>query len=330
VLALVCAALLTRTMRDFALRQKLLDVPNERSSHNISTPRGGGLSIVIVSLAGVCALALLGQMEVCALVAILGGGLMVAGIGYLDDRKSMLPSLRFGVHVLSAIWTLVWLGGMPPLNLGVAVWEWGVLGHLVGVVGVVWLINLYNFMDGIDGLAASEAVCVGLMAGGLLLAGGAGGLAWLVWLFAAACGGFLLWNWPPAKIFMGDAGSGFLGYMFAVFALLAARANVVNLWVWVILLGVFVVDATLTLLRRLLRGARWYEAHRSHAYQHATRRLRSHFKVTGAVVLVDLLWLSPWAVAAWTYPAFSLPAVVIALLPVLAVAFALRAGVEQG
>src|SRR5690606_7293985 len=136
--------------------------------------------------------------------------------------------------------------------------------------GIVWMINLYNFMDGIDGIAATETVMVCALAGILLLASGASIIAWTAWALAAACLGFLRWNWAPAQIFMGDVGSGFLGYCIAMLAIVSSREGSFPLWVWLILLGAFVVDAGVTLLRRMKQRLKWYEAHHSHAYQHAT------------------------------------------------------------
>jgi Fuc2NAc and GlcNAc transferase len=148
--------------------------------------------------------------------------------------------------------------------------------------------------------------------------------------FAAACGGFLAWNWPPAKIFMGDVGSGYLGYAIAVLALAAARENSVALLVWLILGAVFFVDATVTLLRRLARRERVYEAHRSHAYQWLARRWQSHRRVTVAVLLVNFFWLLPCALVAVRHPVWAGWMVVLAIVPVTVAALLAGAGRAEG
>jgi Fuc2NAc and GlcNAc transferase len=191
----------------------------------------------------------------------------------------------------------------------------------------VWTLNLCNFMDGIDGIAASEAVfisCAGALLG--LVGGGSHEVGAVALVLALASGGFLCWNWPPAKVFLGDVGSGYLGYVVAVCALAAGRTNPVALWVWLILGGAFFVDATVTLIRRVLRGERVYEAHRSHAYQRLARRWRSHGKVTVALLIVNVLWLSPWAVLAAALPRDAFAAVLAALAPLVVLTVAGGAG----
>jgi Fuc2NAc and GlcNAc transferase len=201
------------------------------------------------------------------------------------------------------------------------------LNYIVAVLGIVWVLNLYNFMDGIDGLAASEAVFVSWGGAFLLVFGGApAGVAAAALAFGAACVGFLLWNWPPAKIFMGDVGSGYIGYTIAVLALGAFRENAPSLSVWLILSGVFIVDASVTLLRRLARRERVFAAHRSHAYQWLSRRLGSHKTVTVAVLAMNFLWLLPLALFATVYPRRALWGAVGALGSLVIVALVAGAG----
>jgi Fuc2NAc and GlcNAc transferase len=273
------------------------------------TPRGGGLAIVVIWFLALAVLILLHSLDEWVGLALLGGGVAVAAVGWLDDRRGMPAGVRALVHVLAAGWGVWCLGGLPSLNLGVAVVPLGLGGSLLAVVGIVWLINLYNFMDGIDGLAAGEAVGVGLVGGVLLAAAGAPGLSLGALALAAAAGGFLVFNWPPAKIFMGDVGSGLLGYAFGVVALASERAGTVPLVVWVILLAVFIVDATATLIHRVLNGERWFEAHRSHAYQRAVQTEYSHRDVTLAVMGLNGL-LAVVATGAWLVPAL-FPAVLV-------------------
>ena len=329
LLAGVVSALLTGLVRRYALARSLLDLPNARSSHTAPTPRGGGVAIVLATLAALPVLAAAGSLPWAALWALGGAGGFVALVGFLDDRGHIAARWRLLAHFAAAAWALAWLGGAPPLLVfGVSI-DLGWLGALLAAVYLVWLLNLYNFMDGIDGIASVEAIAVGV--GGALLYALTGhpGLAMAPLVLAAAAGGFLLWNFPPARIFMGDAGSGFLGIVLGVLSLQAAWQAPQLLWSWAILLGVFVVDATLTLLRRLLRGEKVYEAHRSHAYQHASRRYGRHLPVTLAVTAIDLFWLLPIALWVGAGGLDGLLGVTIAYVPLLALAVKFRAGMPE-
>ncbi len=315
----VAAWLGTALLRRYGMK-KLLDIPNERSSHARPVPRGGGVAIVLSFLAGALLLWWQGSMPPALLAALIAGGGLVAAVGFWDDHVDLPARVRFALHVGAAILAVALLEPVRQVPLGTATWivpAW--LAWPLSVVAVVWLLNLYNFMDGIDGIAAGEAVSVALAA--LLVAALIGaeipGLA----LLAAAAAGFLVLNWPPARIFMGDAGSGFLGYAFAAFLLFSATNDARFVWVWIILLGVFWVDATVTLVRRLVAGERWYAAHRSHAYQHAAARL-GHLPVTLAVVAIDVLVLLPLAAVAALRPerAYIAGAATLVLLGALAVA----------
>ena len=328
--ALILAGLLTGWVRNIAVRSGVLDVPNERSSHSKATPRGGGVAIVLVVCAASLVSLYLGVLPRRLFVALLGGGIAVALVGFLDDRRTLRPAVRLAVHVGAALWALLWLGGLPPLRFGAQVVFLGWAGQALALAGIVWALNLFNFMDGIDGLAASEAIFISVAAALLSLLGGpTDGVAAAAWVFGAACAGFLWWNWPPAKIFLGDVGSGYLGYVIGVLALAATRDNPAAAWIWLILGGVFFVDATATLVRRTLRGERAYEAHRSHAYQWLARRWGSHRRVTLAVTVVNLVWLLPCALLAARYPPRAAWMVLVALAPLAALAYAAGAGARE-
>jgi Fuc2NAc and GlcNAc transferase len=323
----VGSALVTGLVRRVALSHGVLDVPNERSSHSTPTPRGGGLAVVVTTVIACGVLALYGVIDTNVLFALLGGGTAVAAVGLLDDRYAVPAGARFAVHVAAAAWALWWLKGLPPLRVGDHLVALGWLGHGLALLGIVWAINLFNFMDGIDGIAASEAVFVTLAAAGLALLQKQLQMPSAVGLvFAGACLGFLPWNWPAAKIFLGDVGSGYLGFFIAVLALAAARSDPAAVWVWLILGGAFFVDSTTTLVRRALRGDRVYVAHRSHAYQWLARRWRSHLKVTVAVALINLAWLLPCAAVATLHPARALWMVAAAFVPLVALALASGSG----
>lgn len=290
----VLSLLLTGGVRRYA-RRALLDLPNERSSHSRPTPRGGGLAIVASFLIGMLALNWMEVVPSALTWALIGGGVLVAGIGWLDDHRHVSPMWRIAVHVVAAAWALYCLHGLPQLQVGMTALSLGWAGTALAMLALVWLTNLYNFMDGIDGLAAGEALTVALVAAGLLWWGGSPDLALAAALLAAASGGFLWWNWSPAKIFMGDVGSGFLGYCFAVLMLASEKAGTIPTTVWLILLAVFILDATYTLIGRISRGESWYTAHRKHAYQRLTQAGFPHARVTAGVMFVNLLLLAPVA-----------------------------------
>jgi Fuc2NAc and GlcNAc transferase len=326
----LAALLLTGMLRRYALARSLLDIPNERSSHVVPTPRGGGVAIAVVMLLALLWLFLRGWLDQSLLAVLAGAGALVALVGLIDDLGHVPARWRLLVHFGAAAWALVWLGGLAPLQVFSFALDLGWVGHALGVVWVVWLLNLYNFMDGIDGIAGVEAVTV--CAGGALLfaLSPAGASAWPVpLLLAAAVTGFLVWNFPRARIFMGDAGSGFVGLMLGIFSVQAAQVAPELFWAWVILLGAFVVDATLTLLRRVRRGERFYAAHRSHAYQYASRRYGGHARVALAFGAINLGWLLPvaWAVAAGLLD--GVVGVLIAYGPLVWLALRFKAGARE-
>ena len=238
------------------------------------------MAIALWSLLAATAFTSWASIELLEALVVILGGLLVALVGWYDDHRFVSARKRIVVHMIAAA-AAVWVVGYPrELDLGVVALPLGPTAPLVATVGVIWLINLYNFMDGTDGLAGSQALIVGVAACAILGLGGApawyGGLAGIVTLASA---GFLMWNWPPAKIFMGDTGSGFLGYIFGVLVLSGGAAGIPSISL-VIPLGVFVVDATFTLMQRLARGEPVYHAHRTHTYQLlVVRGGWSHLKV---------------------------------------------------
>ncbi len=323
--AVAASWLLTARVRSYALGRRLIDLPNERSSHQAPTPRGGGLAFVLTTLLGCTVLLLLDRMAPVLYWSIVVGGSLVALVGFIDDHGHVAARWRFMVHLIAAVLAVWWLDYTPVLPVGDQSWNLGWSGRVITVVGLVWLMNLYNFMDGIDALAALEAVLVSLAA---VLLGALQGqpqvTAWLL-LVAGGCVGFLYWNRAPARVFMGDVGSGFLGYVLGV-AAIASADGPMNPWTWLILLGVFLVDATVTLLRRVLSGRRWWLPHRSHAYQFAARYWGSHTRVSVVVVLINLLWLVPLAMLSVLKPAWAALVTVLAWAPLLLLALALGAG----
>lgn len=326
VLVAVASGLLTGLLRRYALARSLMDIPNARSSHSVPTPRGGGVAIVLSFLIVVPVLEIFWGTGRDDSWAILGAGTVVAVVGFLDDHRHIAARWRLIAHFAAAAWGLAWLKGGPPIDWFGSPINFGWFGLLFAAVYLVWLLNLYNFMDGIDGIASVEAICVCVGGALLYLLTGRMDLVIVPMTLAAAVAGFLCWNFPPAKIFMGDAGSGFLGVVLGILSLQAGWVSPAFFWSWLILLGVFIVDATWTLLRRLLRRERVYEAHRSHAYQHASQYLGRHLPVTLSVCAINLLWLLPLALCVGTGRLEGMVGIVIAYAPLLAAAVALHAG----
>ena len=314
VLALAASWWGTGLMRRIAIARSVLDIPNERSSHSTPVPRGGGVAIVVVVLMGILAGTAGGWIRGTIAVALVPSGAAVALVSWLDDRRGVPQPVRFLVHLAAAAWVVFCLGPVEVFGAG----RLGLPAAIVTVLGITWVANLFNFMDGIDGLAAGEALSVGLAA--TLLCWRAGDLepTWLAALVAVAAAGFLPWNWSPARIFLGDVGSIFLGFILASLGVLGSQRGDVPAPAWLVLLGVFVVDATLTLVRRFARGERWFSAHRRHAYQRAVQAGLTHAQVSGAVMVVNVvLALLAWAAVArphWAGVAYGLALILLLVL----------------
>lgn len=322
----VLSLVLTAALRRYALARSIIDIPNARSSHSTPTPRGGGVAIVVAFLAALPVLGILALVPWADLIAVGGAGALIAVIGFMDDHGHIAARWRLLGHFSAAVWALFWIGGLPPLVFFGLSLDLHWLGHILAAIYLVWILNLYNFMDGIDGIASVEALCVCLGACLLYWVEGVPALIWGPLILAVAVVGFLYWNFPPARIFMGDAGSGFLGIALGVLSIQAAWSSSQLFWAWLILLGVFIVDATYTLLRRLIRGDKVYEAHRSHAYQFASRQFGKHLPVTLAVGVINLFWLLPIAfcITYWELDGFL--GAVIAYGPLVFLAVKFRAG----
>ena len=313
-------------VRGYAMRH-LLDVPNDRSSHSHPTPRGGGLALTLAHLLGVLATSMFGLVRPELVVVLCGGGLAVAVIGLLDDHGHVKAPLRLLCHVLAFGWAMLWFGGLPPIDFGWGPVNLGWAGTVLLLVYLAWFLNLFNFMDGIDGIAGMQALIMCATATLLLhVFGDRPGAALPVVLLAAATAGFLGWNWPPAKIFMGDVGSGYLGYALGALALWTVVEGWLTPWAWLIMGGAFLADATVTLFVRARTKAALVEAHRSHAYQRLSRHWRGHLPVTLAFTAVNVFWLAPWAVVATRWSHYGAACAVVALVPLFLIAVRLGAG----
>lgn len=297
----------------------VLDRPNERSLHEMPTPRGGGIAVVGAILAVWLLLVLSGPVEP-RLIAVLVGAALLAAISWRDDVGGLSPAIRLAAQLVAVALGMMALQPAGPVFQG---WLPPVLDVAAAVLVWIWFVNLFNFMDGIDGLAGSEAAAIGI---GLALFAAVGvgrdpATAALAATVAAAAFGFLVWNWAPARIFLGDVGSVPLGYLLG-FLLLAAAAR--GHWrVALILPLYFLADATITLLRRLFRGELVWQAHRQHFYQRAVQRGRGHADVVRRVIAADLVLIGcGWAAE----NGWGIAALVVALAAVLALLASLAGG----
>ncbi len=324
--AFFLSVVLTGFIRRYALAQNVMDIPNHRSAHAVPTPRGGGVGFVMTLLIAIPCMHAYGFLTPEGSLALMSAGVFVATLGFLDDHGYLNIGLRLLGHAVASVLALYWMKGFPSLVVcGYSLPHGGIM-NIFGFFYFLWMINLYNFMDGMDGLAASEAACVCLSAALIYWLCGDTGLVVLPLVLAASVLGFLMWNWPPARIFMGDAGSGFLGFIIAVLSLQATHMYPHLFWSWLILLGVFIVDASYTILRRAYQREKIYEAHSRHAYQCAGRYLKSHLHVTLSVIAINLCWLTPIAILVGLNHLNGVLGLIVAYVPLLVLAIKLGAG----
>lgn len=297
LVVLAVSALVTSWSIAYARRRNLIDHPGQRRSHVLPTPRGGGIGFVAGIVVGnaIVFLSLADVAERASALALTGAILAVAAVGWMDDHRGLSARLRLAVHCLAAL-VLVGLG---PMVLGVVfgVGGAGTFGLLLllsmAVFAVVWSINLHNFMDGIDGLLAMQALFVFCVLALLCFQAEHFTEAGRLTLFAAATLGFLPFNFPRSRVFMGDVGSGVLGLLIAVVIGWQIATPPIAMASGLIAASAFVVDATATLVSRILRGRRWYSAHREHLYQWLARSGRSHAQVVALYAGWNLLVVTP-------------------------------------
>jgi len=305
-----------------AKRRGWVDAPNHRSSHRAPTPNSGGAVLVPVFLilASVAVFVIhprstgpggTGAWAILSSVALLGC------LGAWDDRRHLSAGLRFvALLLLSCALCAYWLSPGTPLA--------GCLA-LVFAVALTWQVNLFNFMDGTDGLAALQCVLVAAAMALLSGPGGASPLFRLLALSLAGCyAGFLVYNWPPARLFMGDAGSLSAGWLLGLFGLWAWLEAWLAWEVWALIMSPFLIDTGWTLAVRALRGERLWEAHREHAYQRLARTSGGHRRVVRSLLFLHLVWLQPLAFLQLRFPDQSLTILVLGLFPQLFLMVRLR------
>jgi Fuc2NAc and GlcNAc transferase len=281
IILLLLSFTLTYIIKNYYIKNAILEEVNERSSHTVPTPHGGGIAIVITWFVGIGYLYFNNQIESDLFFALLMG-IIISVVSYFDDIYDLSPKVRLLAQGVVAFGGLYFIGGFDSLNLFVFNIDNQIITNVFAFLLIVWFINLYNFLDGINGYAGSEAIFLSIA--GLLIFGGAH-----FGVLAVAVLGFLYWNWNKAKIFMGDVGSTLLGYNVAIFTLYYANQEPLNLWIWITLFGLFWFDATLTLLRRKLNGEKLSQAHKKHAYQRLNQSGWSHYKVTNWSIGVNMI-----------------------------------------
>ncbi|MDH4944062.1 glycosyltransferase family 4 protein [Sulfurimonas sp. C5] len=274
---------LTYFIKKYAIKKSFVAQVNERSSHTIPTPHGGGIAIATTWFSGLFYLFMTNQIDIQLFYALLAGAL-ISIVSFLDDIYELSPKLRLLIQSLVALTGLYFLGGLNSIPFGIIEFSNIVITSTFSFLLILWFINLTNFIDGINGYVGSEFVFLGIA--GLVLFHES-----LFGILVVAVLGFLFWNYNKAKIFMGDVGSTLLGYNVAIFTIYYANQEAVNLWVWITLFGLFWFDATYTLIRRKLNGEKLSQAHKKHAYQRLTQAGWSHFEVTNYAIALNLLIL---------------------------------------
>lgn len=270
------------------MAQDLLDIPNNRSSHTVPTPRGGGLAIVIVLLlSGVVSL-FLPQAPIDVLVCLLLATLAFSLLGWQDDKHDLPASVRFLIQLLIAVFASGWLlwAAVPGYSTSFAL----LALLLLSTLWIAWMANLYNFMDGIDGISAVESLILGATTSYWFAISGVASMAIICIAVAGASVGFMRWNWSPAKIFMGDVGSLALGAFFAIIAIIGTTRLDIPFLAFLILYAVYLADSGVTLLHRIIKREKWWQAHRSHFYQRAVQSGFSHAQVSLSVMALNIIF----------------------------------------
>ncbi len=296
-LAALASVVLTRVTLAILRRRAILDMPNERSSHTVPTPRGGGWGVMLALLPfWTWAVWRAGHVHDHAEMALLGGVAMLMAVSWIDDRRGLGPVPRFAAQLIAVAAVMLVLPDDLSMTAGILPLP---LDRLFAALVWLWFVNLFNFMDGIDGLAGGSAAAMGF---GLML----------VWLrhgpseFEAFRGamvlavaiGFLVWNWHPAKIFLGDIGSVPLGFLLG-FCLVRLAMDAGQIPALIIAMY-YLADATITLLKRARRGEKVWQAHREHYYQRSTQHGRTHARTAATAIMVQLaLAIFAWLSVLW-------------------------------
>ena len=299
LVALLLSVSTTRLVRRLTIALGMLDAPGGRGLHTHPIPRGGGAAIVGVVSLGIAIFMLLGEMGKLPGALMLLCGLGYALLGWIDDRQNLSIVIRLIVQIALASVYCAMLYRTEPVSIGFGTALPAPVFALFSIIFMVWFVNLFNFMDGADGLACTQSTVAGGCGAVIFALLGDTETALVAAALAGACAGFLKWNWSPARIFLGDVGSYYLGFLFACLVLFDFYTTA---WIWLILLTPFVVDASLTLLRRVARGGRWWVAHREHLYQRLILSHWTHARVSEALAIIIVVILLPAAIWAARAP----------------------------
>ena len=319
ILFFMFSVIVSLMYKKIAINNNIIAIKNHRTLHAIPTPKGGGIVFSLLFLLSFILIWLNWQLPK-ELFLIIGVGVMVASIfGFIDDIKNIRAIFKLIVQIFLAAWVVCCLeyGGLLQLD-----WISNFLAIPFLLFFMVWIINAYNFIDGIDGFAASGAIFICLTLAVLLfITNGPIEIMAIFVLIAAVVSGFLLFNWPPATIFMGDAGSVFLGYVFGSLLLFTTLTSNISIWSWLTVLGYFFADTIITQILRVVLVKKWHLPHRSHAYQNLARITGSHLKVTRGVILYNLMWVLPLTLLSALRPEMGVVTAILAIMPALVIAF---------
>ena len=297
----------------------IMATPNYRTLHELPIPRGGGIVFSILFILAIFLIWRYLQLSDNLFLMLGVGGGMAAIFGFIDDIKNIRARIKLIIQLLLSSWALYCLYSANLLLLN---WLPIFITIPAYLFFMVWIINAYNFMDGVDGMAASGAVFASLtLALVLYLTDNSVELIPIFILIAAMVGGFIIFNWPPASIFMGDAGSVFLGYIFGSLLLFTTLNGYLSIWIWLTVFGYFFADTTVTQIVRVISIKKWYLPHRSHAYQNLARITGSHLKVTGGVTLYNIIWIFPLTLLSALMPEMGVILTILAICPALVVAY---------
>jgi Fuc2NAc and GlcNAc transferase len=305
--------------RKVAIHKEVVANPNFRTLHEHPIPTGGGVVFLFVFVSVVFTIWWLNKLSNNMFYVFgVGGGVAVL-FGFLDDLIDLNVRIKLTIQFLLGGYVLFWFDGGPLLQIDSL---HALIAIPVTLFFLIWMINAYNFMDGIDGMAASGAVFIsGTILLVMLLTSSISESTIIFVLLLSSTIAFMLFNWPPASIFMGDAGSVFLGYTFGALLLFTVMSGDLSIWTWLTVFGYFVADTTVTQIARLVLVEKWWRAHRSHAYQNLARITGSHLKVTGGVTIYHFLWILPLTLWSAIVPEFALVAVFLAVTPAMGIAY---------
>ena len=309
----------THYYRRLAINKDIIASPNKRSLHDIPVPLGGGIVFSTIFTLNVFLLGVYHVISYEVLMVIGLGGMVASYFGFIDDIYDIRASVKLFMQAILAWWVLFWYNGgvLTTIEWIPFYFSWFITWFLL-----IWMMNLFNFMDGVDGMAVSGTVFVAIaLVFVLLITGDVSSIVLLLSLLIFSCSGFLLYNWPPARIFMGDSGSVFLGYLFGALIVKTTMSGDISIWTWIVVFGYFFADTNLTIILRILLVKHWYNAHKSHCYQNLARILKSHAKITGAIQIYHYFYLFPLAVWSVLKPGWGPIAAIMAIVPAAILTF---------